>query len=26
MTRYDRTWEPLAVAILFAIVWLGTLV
>jgi len=24
MTRFDRTWEPLAVAIAFAILWFGT--
>jgi hypothetical protein len=25
MTRFDRTWEPLAVVLAFAILWIGTL-
>jgi len=25
MTRFDRTWEPLAVVVLAAILWFGTL-
>jgi len=25
MTRYDRTWEPLAVLVVAAILWIGTL-
>ena len=25
MTRFDRTWEPLAVLLAAAIVWFGTL-
>jgi hypothetical protein len=24
MTRFDRTWEPLAVLVAVAIVWIGT--
>jgi hypothetical protein len=25
MTRYDRTWEPLAVVVVFAIIFIATL-
>jgi len=25
VTRFDRIWEPLSVVVVFAVMWLGTL-